>query len=84
MVIRVVNSGRVIATWRKNRKITVNKYSFSVILLPLTKPAIWLLRKILPNKKQKIKNELEIEFVESESKAVAIAKASEVLADQVK
>lgn len=49
----------------------------SLILLPLTKPAMWLLKKILPNKKQKIKNELEIEFVENESNAVAIAKASE-------
>ena len=49
----------------------------SVILLPLTKPAMWLLKKILPNKKQKITNELEIEFVENESNAVAIAKASE-------
>ena len=49
----------------------------SVILLPLTKPAMWLLKKILPNKKQKTTNELEIEFVENESNAVAIAKASE-------
>lgn len=49
----------------------------SVILIPLTRPSMWLLKKILPNKKQKIKNELEIDFVESESNAVAIAKASE-------
>ena len=49
----------------------------SLILLPLTKPSMWLLKKILPNRKQKVKNELEIEFVEDESKAVAIAKASE-------
>ena len=38
---------------------------------------MWLLKKILPHKKQKVKNELEIEFVENESRAVSIAKASE-------
>lgn len=49
----------------------------SIIFLPLLKPTLWLIKKIIPSKTQKIKNELEIEFVENESIAVAIAKASD-------
>ena len=49
----------------------------SFMFLPLIKPSMWILKKLIPNKKSKTQNELEIETIDGEAKAVSIARATD-------
>ncbi|MBO4412805.1 MAG: Na/Pi cotransporter family protein [Clostridia bacterium] len=49
----------------------------SLIFLPLIKPSMWVLKKLIPNRKSKTNNELEIEIKDGEQKTVSIARATD-------